>query len=296
MTLIKHRKNAIKQNKSDIVWNIGVYAILIIFSIMTLYPFLNVIAVSLSSADEVAKGAVSFFPKDLTLDAYKSVLKGDVILVGYKNTIYVTLLTTVFGVLCTAMMAYPLSRERLPGKKFFLIFVSITMWFHAGMIPRFLVMKQLNLLDSLNGIVLANLVTGYNVTVMRNFFSEIPKSLEESAELDGCNEIQILYKIVLPLSLPIMATVGLWIMVACWNSFFEPLLFLTSDTKYTLQIFLRDIVVNSSAAANDMETGTVTSTTVKYATIVVAFLPVLAIYPFIQKYFVKGTMTGAVKG
>lgn len=288
--------NRIKSNFGEKIYSGVIYSILTLFAIAALYPFWNVVVVSLSGSEYVSKGAVTLIPRGFNIEAYKSVLQSKSIFTGYKNTLIVTVLTTVFGVLCTAMTAYPLSKKTLPGKKFFLIFVSITMWFNAGMIPRFLVMKNLNLLDSLMGLVLANLATGYNVTVMRSFFMGMPSSLEESAQLDGCNDIQILFHIILPLSLSSVATIGLWIAVAAWNQFFEPMLFLSSTDKYTLQIFLRDIVVNSNVAANDMEMGAVTSEMVRYATIIVATVPVLLVYPFIQKYFVKGVMVGAVKG
>ena len=290
------RKNKIKKGFGEIIYESVIYIILVLFAILALYPFLNVVVVSLSGAEYVSQGAVTIIPKGFNFEAYKSVLQSKSIFTGYKNTIIVTVFTTLFGVLCTAMTAYPLSKKDLPGKTFLLIFVSITMWFNAGMIPRFLVMKNLKLLDSLMGLVLANLATGYNVTVMRSFFMGLPSSLEESGQLDGCNDIQILFRIVLPLSLPSIATIGLWIAVASWNQFFEPMLFLNDTSKYTLQIFLRDIVVNANVAANDMEMGSLTSEMVRYATIVVATVPVLVAYPFIQKYFVKGTLVGAVKG
>lgn len=290
------KKKKIKTGAGDLIYSGVIYVILLLFGIAALYPFLHVIAVSLSSSGYVSSGLVSIIPKGFNVEAYAGVLANKMIFTGYKNTIYVTLFTTVLGVICTAMTAYPLSRESLPGKKIFLIYISITILFHAGMIPRFLVMKQLGLLNSLNGLVLAGLTSGYNVTVMRSFFMNIPRSLEESALLDGCNDMQILFKIVFPLSKSILSTVALWIMVACWNAFFDPMLFLNDVDKYTLQIFLRDIVVKSSRAANDAETGIVASDSVKYATIMVATVPVLAFYPFIQKYFVKGVTAGAVKG
>lgn len=285
----------VKQSLVDRIYVTCVYIILIAFTICALYPFLHVIAVSISGANYVARGEITIIPKGINLEAYKSVLKNKNILTGYKNTIYVTILTTILGVIVTAMTAYPLSKKRLPGNKFFVIFICITMWFQAGMIPHFLVMKQLDLLDNLNGLVLAQLTTGYNVIVMRSFFAGIPDSLEESAKLDGANDMQVLFKIVLPLSKPIISTVALWIAVASWNSFFQPMLYLTDTAKYTLQIFLRDIVVNASISADAMEMGTITSDMIRYATIMVATVPILMVYPYIQKYFVQGTMVGAVK-
>lgn len=290
--------NKIKTNIGDKIYVSIVYVVLAVIAIAALYPFLNIVMVSISGAEYVSRGEVTIWPKGVNLDAYKSVLESPSIFIGYKNTLFVTLLTTILGVLTTALTAYPLSKETLPGKKGLLIFVSITMWFHAGMIPRFLVMKNLDLLDSLVGLSLACMLSGYNVVVMRNFFMGLPKALEESAQLDGCNDLQILFKIILPLSLSSIATIALWIAVSAWNAFFEPMLFLNTSSKYTLQIFLRDIVVNSTLASNDMdmEMGAVTSDMVRYATIMVATIPILLVYPFIQKYFVQGVTVGAVKG
>lgn len=294
MSTIKRKR--IKASIGDRIFSGVIHIALILFAIAALYPFLHVIAVSLSRSEYVSSGLVSIFPKGFNLSAYAEVMRNKMIFTGYINSIYITVMTTALGVICTAMMAYPLSREELPGRKFFLIFVSITILFQAGMIPRFLVMKELGLLNSLNGVVLAGLTSGYNVTVMRNFFMNIPKSLEESAALDGCNEMQILFKIIIPLSKSILSTVAMWTMVACWNAFFDPMLYLNDIDKYTLQIFLRDIVKKASSSSNDIETGIVAVDSVRYATVMVATIPVLLIYPFIQKYFVKGTTAGAVKG
>ena len=285
-TTVKHRLG-------DNIFSVIVYTILILFAICALYPFAHVIAVSLSNETYVARGAIGVIPKGLNMKAYIEVFNNDRILTGYKNTIYVTVLNVVLGVIVTAMTAYPLSKKKLPGKTAFTIFICITMWFQAGMIPQFLVMKQLGLLNSLNGLVLAQLTTGYNVIVMKNFFLGIPESLEESAKLDGANDMQVLFKIVVPLSKPILSTVALWLAVSSWNNFFMPMLYLRDTERYTLQIFLRDIVLNASV--NYEESGTGMTDMIRYATIMVATVPILMVYPFIQKYFVQGTMVGAVK-
>lgn len=289
----KIKGSVVKESLGDRIFSVVVYIILIAFAICAVYPFLHVIAVSLSNENYVARGAITIIPKGLNFRAYEEVLNNSKILTGYKNTIYVTVLNVILGVVVTAMTAYPLSKKRLPGKTVLTIFVCITMWFQAGMIPQFLVMKQLGLLDSLNGLVLAQLTTGYNVIVMKNFFTGIPDSLEESAKLDGANDMQVLFRIVVPLSKPIMSTVALWLAVASWNSFFQPMMYLVENEKYTLQIFLRDIVLNASI--NYEETGSGLTDMIRYATIMVATVPILVVYPFIQKYFVQGTMVGAVK-
>ena len=291
MRMIKGR--TVRHSIGDNIFSVTVYTILILFAIGALYPFAHVLAVSLSNETYVARGAISVIPKGLNMKAYIEVFNNDRILTGYKNTIYVTVLNVLFGVIITAMTAYPLSKKKLPGKTVITIFVCITMWFQAGMIPQFLVMKQLGLLNNLNGLVLAQLTTGYNVIVMKNFFSGIPESLEESAKLDGANDMQVLFKIVAPLSKPILSTVALWLAVSSWNNFFMPMLYLRDTERYTLQIFLREIVLNASV--NYEETGTGMTDMIRYATIMVATVPILMVYPFIQKYFVQGTMVGAVK-
>ncbi len=287
--------NKVVKNWGELIYNIVIYTFLIVFAVCALYPFLHVIAVSISGSNYVGRGEITIIPRGINFEAYKAVLKNNSILIGYKNTIFVAVLNTLFGTIVTAMTAYPLSKKNLPGKQFFVIFICITMWFTAGMIPRFLVMRQLGLLDSLIGLALAQLTTGYNVIVMKSFFEGIPESLEESARLDGANDAQVLFKIVLPLSKPIISTVALWIAVASWNDFFHPMMYLTDDKKYTLQIFLRNIVVNASINADALEMSTTTSDMIRYATIMVATIPILLVYPYIQKYFVQGTMVGAVK-
>lgn len=289
----KTKRTVVKHSLVDRIYTTVIHIILILFSICALYPFLHVVAVSLSDEVAVARGVITIIPKGLNVRAYVEVFNNPRILIGYKNTIYVTVLNVVFGILVTAMTAYPLSKKKLPGVKAFTIFVCFTMWFSAGMIPRFLVMKQLGLINSLHGLVLAQLTSGYNVIVMKNFFSGIPESLEESAKLDGANDMQVLFRIVAPLSKPIVSTVSLWLAVGSWNNFFQPMMYLIDDEKYTLQIFLRDIILN--AAVNYEESGTGMTDMIRYATIIVAIVPILAVYPFIQKYFVKGTMVGAVK-
>lgn len=289
----KTKGTVVKQSLGDRIYSVIVYVILIAFSICALYPFLHVIAVSLSGESYVARGAITIIPKGLNVRAYKEVLENPSIITGYKNTIYVTVLNVIFGVIVTATTAYPLSKKKLPGKTAFTIFVCITMWFHAGMIPQFLVMKQLGLLDSLTGLALAQLTSGYNVIVMKNFFMGIPDSLEESAKLDGANDMQVLFRIVVPLSKPIMSTVALWLAVASWNAFMQPMMYLIDNSKFTLQIFLRSIVLNASVEYEEIGSGM--TDMIRYATIMVATLPILVAYPFVQKYFVKGTLVGAVK-
>lgn len=298
--MITKRNTVLKESLGDKIYSYINIFLLIAIGVITLYPFLNVVAVSISGRGFVARGEVGIIPKGITFAAYKKIWDSGALNMAYLNTIYTTVITTVLGLTLTTFLAYPLSKKSLPGRKGLTLFVSITMWFHAGMIPSFLVMQRLGLLDTLSAVILSQLVAAYNVIVMIGFFSNIPESLEESAKLDGANDIMILFKIVLPLSMPVLATVALWIAVAQWNNFFQALIYLQSREKFTLQIVLRDIVLSSSSAdygmIDDTDAAGAVTESIRYATILVATVPVLIIYPFVQKYFVKGVMIGSVKG
>jgi putative aldouronate transport system permease protein len=268
----------------------------------TLYPFLHVIAVSLSGRFPVARGEVTFYPKDITLNAYQKILESKALFRSYANTILIVVAGTILSVFFISLAAYPLSKKKLPGNRLITFLLTITLWFNAGMIPQFFVVQRLGLYDSLWSLILTPLISAYYVIVMRNFFENMPSSLEESARLDGCTDIGILFRIIYPLSLPVLSTVALWVAVAHWNSFFEPLLYLKSREKYTIQLALRDIILANSANEYNLDVDPmihefeVVTESVQYATIIAATLPILVVYPFLQKYFVKGVLVGAIKG
>ena len=268
----------------------------------TLYPFLHIIAISLSGRFPVARGEVTFYPKAITVNAYQKVLESTALFRSYANTVFITVVGTVLSVFFVSLAAYPLSKKNLPGNRFITFLLTITLWFNAGMIPQFFVVQRLGLYDSLWSLILSPLISAYYVIVMRNFFENIPSSLEESARLDGSTDLGILFRIIYPLSMPVLSTVALWVAVAHWNSFFEPLLYLKSRQKYTLQLALRDIILANSANEYNLDVDPmihefeVVTESVQYATIIVATLPVLAVYPLLQKYFVKGVLVGAIKG
>lgn len=268
----------------------------------TLYPFLHIIAVSLSGRFPVARGEVTFYPKSITLNAYQKILESKALFRSYANTVIVVVVGTILSVFFISLAAYPLSKKKLPGNRLITFLLTITLWFSAGMIPQFFVVQRLGLYDSLWSLILTPLVSAYYVIVMRNFFENIPSSLEESARLDGCTDIGILFRIVYPLSMPVLSTVALWVAVAHWNSFFEPLLYLKSRQKYTIQLALRDIILANSANEYNLDVDPmihefeVVTESVQYATIIAATLPILVVYPFLQKYFMKGVLVGAIKG
>ncbi|MBD2863859.1 carbohydrate ABC transporter permease [Paenibacillus oceani] len=267
---------------------------------VTLYPFLYMAAVSLSKDIYVMKGEVTIWPKGFNLDMYKIVLNDSRILQAYGNTILYTTLGTAISLFITSLGAYALSKREMPFHRGFTLLVLFTMFFGGGMIPTFLVVKAYGLMDTVWGMVLPAAVSTWNLLIMRTFYGGVPAELEESGKLDGLNELGVFFRIVLPLSKAIFATIGLFYAVAMWNNFTLPLLYLRNPDLFPLQVVLRNIVLagqlNSADAASIGGDSVIVEESLKYATIMVATIPILAVYPFLQKYFVKGGMVGAVKG
>ena len=297
----------VKDNSlSSKILDIVIYVSLILLMIITLYPIIYIFSVSVSSTTAYESGRVVFLPVEFNLEAYKVILKAGTIPRSFVNSVIYTLLYTVVSLLMTTTMAYPLSRskDRVAFKGFFSKIVIFTMFFNAGIIPNYLVVKGLGLMDSMWALILPSAISTYNLVVMRSFFEGIPDDLEEAAFIDGANEITIFWKIMLPLSKAALATVGLFYGVYMWNSWFNAMLYLQSDTKFPLQLIIRQIIMQNQMAAELAAMGdtsmltdqTTNSVSLKYATLFLSILPMLAVYPFIQKYFVKGVMVGSVKG
>ncbi|MBD2847916.1 carbohydrate ABC transporter permease [Paenibacillus sp. IB182496] len=262
-----------------------------------LYPMIYVMSASVSNPALVSSGAVKLLPKDWTWIAYERILALPELWTSYWNTIRYTVVQTALTLLVTAMMAYPLAKRWLPGRRAILLLAAFTMLFNGGLIPTFLVVQQLGMLNSIWAIVLPTLVNTWYLFIMRTFFEALPQELEDAATIDGCSSLGVLLRIVLPLSLPVMLTVGLFTAVGQWNSFFDALIYLNDRDLYPLQILLRNIVVAGSGSEAYMDEGGGTFVeTVKYSTMIIATLPILCIYPFIQKYFVQGSMIGGIKG
>lgn len=272
------------------------YALLGLVGLIMFYPMYYVFIVSISSAEYINQGLVTWLPKGLNLEAYKIVFENDAIWNGYKNTILYTVVGTLINLVCTAMCAYPLSRKELYGKKVLTFLVTLTMFVNGGLIPMYLVISQLKLLNTMWAIVLPTAISTYNMIVMRTSFQAIPDSLVESAYLDGANDIQILARIILPLSKPIMATMTLFYAVSHWNSYFPAMIYLNDQAKYPVQVIMRDIVIQGDMAQDMAGSLNVVATNYKYAVIIVSVIPILMVYPLLQKYFTKGVMVGAVKG
>lgn len=273
--------------------------ILTALSVAAIYPFLYVLGASLSAPEEVAAGTVWLLPKGLTLFAYKEVLHYEGIWMAYANTIFYAVVGTAISMALTICGAYPLSKKRLRGNTIITFMAAFTMWFNAGMIPIYLNLRSLHLLDTRTGILIFGCVSAFYVFIMRTYFAGIPDSIEESAKIDGANDFVILFRLYLPLSLPCIATLTLYYMVERWNGYFWSMILLKDTNKIPLQVLLNKLIVEAGWGADTgaLDTGeSFNRETLVYSTIVVSVLPVLCVYPFLQKYFVKGIMVGAIKG
>ena len=287
-----------KRPLGERIFSVFNYMFLTVIAITTLYPLIYTITMSLSTTSEALKSGFHLFPKEITLDAYSQVFSNNSFSTAYFNTVFRTVVGTSLALLVTLMFAYALSRSYLPNKKVYTMILLFTMIFNGGQIPTYLVIKDLHLLDNIWVYILPNLLTAYNVIIAKSFFQSIPTSLTEAAKIDGANEFVIFFKLMLPLSLPVIMTLMLWIGVFHWNAWFDSMIYITDNNKIVAQLLLQRIIQAASQTVNmnDAESITLlTSETVKSATIIVTVLPILAIYPFIQKYFMSGVMLGAVK-
>jgi putative aldouronate transport system permease protein len=271
------------------------------FVLVTLYPFYYVFITSISDGIAVMRQEVVLLPKGVNLASYRIIFQDPHLGRSYLNTLYYTGLGTAINVVCTICGAYPLSRKRFVARKFFTGLILFTMFFGGGLIPTYLVVMQLGLLNSVWAIVLPGAVGTYNLIIMRTFFQSIPDSLYEASFMDGANDLRILVTVVLPLSVPIIATMILFYAVGHWNSFFSAIIYLKEKARYPAQVFLRNIVVSGDLSTQNSAIGSggdflAVTTTVKYAVIMVVSIPIICVYPFLQRYFVKGIMIGSLKG
>ena len=290
-----------KKTPMDHVFTIINTLLMIFLMIITLYPFLYVLFASLSDPNEfIAHSGTLLYPLSPNLDSYWAVLNNPNILIGYKNTILIVVVGTGINLLMTCVGAYFLSRTGPMLKKPIMILITVTMFVDGGMIPNYLLVRDLGMYDTLWALIIPGAISTYNMIIMRTMFQSIPASLEESARIDGAGEWTILFKLILPLSIPTIAVIGLFYAVGHWNSWFSANIYLRDKNKFPLQLILRDIVVESEV--DDMTIGAAfgnsyaMSFTIKYATVIVATVPILVLYPWIQKYFVKGVMIGSLKG
>ena len=272
--------------------------IIMIFVIfITLYPFVYLVAQSFSSDAAASAGKVTFYPIGFNVNTYKYILRDNQFFRYYGNTIFYTVVGTFISVACTALIAYPLSKPRLRLNKVITPLVVFTMYFAGGMIPNYIVITQwLGLQDSMWSIILPNAISSFNLLVMKSFFAGLPEELEEAAAIDGMNTYQIFLKIIIPLSKPIIATMCLFYMVTMWNEWFTPMLYLDSKDKWPVALYVRQLVEGANNTEIGSSDASSVQATVKSATMVLTSIPIICVYPFVQKYFVQGMTIGAVKG
>ena len=276
--------------------------------VVVLYPILNIIAVSFSDALNVGRGKITIFPKGFTTEAYDHILKDSTVWIGYRNSIFYSISATLISLLLTSMFAYPLAIQGFALKKFLTVFLAVTMFFSGGLIPTFLLVRNLGWINNPLAIIIPGAVGAYTVFIFRTFFQHIPTELIESAKMDGANDFRVLFRIVLPLSKALLATFGLFGIVGMWNNWFSALIYLTDTRLHPLQLILREYLYVVSVqqlqaragmgggASNPALIQRLTPRSVQTAMVVVTMFPIMMTYPFFQKYFVKGVMIGAIKG
>lgn len=305
--MAREKKKAIKRSKSDVIFDGVIFVILTFILLIVAYPLYFIIISSFSSPEKVSSGQVIFYPLGFTLEGYKKVFENDQVITGFINSLIYTTVGTCINLLLTIPTAFALSKRKFQGRKAVTIFYMITMFIGGGMIPTYLVVQKLHLLDSMWALILPGSLSVYNMIVARTFFQQnISEELYEAAELDGCGHGRFFFNIALPLSKAIIAIMVLYYGVGHWNSYFNALLYMQTEDKYPLQLVLRSILVQNSA----MLSQTVTSAAqqealkkqqeavelMKYSLIIISSIPVLILYPFIQRHFTKGVMIGSVKG
>lgn len=300
----------IKMGMGDRIFVIFNYTFVIIATLIVLYPLIYIISASISDPAAVNAGEMWLLPKGFTLEGYQKIFNNQDIWMGYKNTIIYTLLSVAVNLIVTLPCAYALSRPELFGKNFFVKFIMITMFVSGGMIPTYLLVKSLGMINTMWALIIPSAASVYNIVVTRSFFqSNIPRELEEAAIVDGCNDFRIFFQIVLPLSAPIIAVMALFVGVARWNGFYDALIYLSDRSKYPLQMILRELLILQDLSSNQAASGEAQQSTlealyrkqqlvaiIKYGVMIVSTLPVIIVYPFLQRYFVKGVMVGSLKG
>lgn len=295
-------KNTIGDTSGDKVFLAGVMVISTLILCIVIYPLIYVLSASFSSGDAVMNGRVYLFPVEPSVEGYKMVFEDQNILTGFKNSLIYTFLGTMINMVMTTLIAFPLSRKKLPGRQAIMFIVTFTMFFSGGLIPTFLVVEKLKMVDTIWAMVVPTAISTFNLIIMKTYFeNSIPEELGESAALDGCNNFRFLLSIVLPLSKPILAVLVLYYAVGHWNQYFNALIYLRSNERISLQLALRNILLANQISSGGSDSGgfgevAKVGLTVKYAVIIVSSIPVMILYPFIQKYFVKGVMIGAIKG
>lgn len=273
--------------------------LLLLLSLVMVFPLYYVLSVSFTDPREYLKGGIIWYPRGFTLENYRYLFSTPLFIRSIGVSTFLAVAGTVLGLIVTSALAYTLSRKRLLGRKTILMVILITILFHPGIIPNYLLIRDLNLMNSLWALILPALSSGWNVFLMKSFFDSIPASLEEAAVIDGCNDLHVWWRIILPLSLPALATFGLFFAVAHWNVFFNAVLYINDFRKWPLQLVLRQMLIDSNTSAgggNVLQEGQIINPqSIKMAAVIIATVPIMMVYPFLQKHFTKGVMVGSVK-
>lgn len=295
-------KKHIRYSRSDSIFYLTINIVLGILGLIILYPLIYIVSSSFSSGDALLAGKVLLWPVDFSLEGYAAVFSNHNIGIGYKNTVFYTVVGTIVNVVMTMVCAYPLSRKDMPYRGFFMFLFTFTMFFSGGMVPTYMLISQLKLIDKWIVMILPGMIGVYNMILARTFLQNLPYELFEAAEMDGCSDAYYFVKMALPLSKACMAVIALYYAVGHWNAYFNAFLYINDRDKYPLSLFLREILVsNQMTESMDldpdlMERKQGLADVLKYSLIMVSTLPVLCVYPFAQKYFVKGVMIGSLKG
>jgi putative aldouronate transport system permease protein len=282
------------------VFSVFNYVFLFGFAIITILPFVYIVAGSFSASEALTNGGFILFPTKFSLKTYEYIFSSSTLIRSLGVTIFITVCGTLINMIFTVMMAYPLAHSDFLGRKSIMVLVTFTMMFTGGMIPTFLVVKSMGMLNTYWALIIPGAISAFNLIILKNFFQQLPPSLEESARIDGYNDLSILVRIIIPLSLPAIATFSLFYAVGHWNSFLSPILYINDSQKWPIQVLLRQIVIMAGSGIGDSSQldadFVIPAQTVKMATIVAATAPILLVYPFLQKYFTQGILLGSVKG
>lgn len=302
---VKYDQDFIKRSTGEKIFNVCNIILMAVLLVFLLYPVLNVVAISMSSEAEVMAANVTFYPIGFNPQAYTTIFKDTELWRSIFNSVFVAFGGCALSLLALCIAAYPLAFGRFYGKKLYSLIIMFTMWFQGGIVPLFLTIQNLGLYDSLWALILNGLISAYNVVIIRSYFNSIPFSVVESARIDGANDFTILFRLIVPLSKPVLATVALWVIVGHWNDYMNPLILISSTENQTLQLKLKSLVLAAESSTSNLSTLSQStahkgvaalSTQVKNAVLVVSMVPMIAIYPFIQRFFVSGVMLGSVKG
>jgi putative aldouronate transport system permease protein len=289
------------ENASDRTFNAVNIILLGIIGIITFFPLYYVFVVSFTDPSSYLSTEITLFPTKWSLDSYKYLMSTNAFLNAIGNSVYLAVVGTALSLLVTSCLAYAISRKRLQGRKAIMLLILLTTLFNPGLLPPYLLVRDLNLINSTWSLILPVLTSGWYVLLMKGFFDSIPASLEEAARIDGCNDVSVWYRVILPLSLPSLAAFGLFYAVAYWNTFFTALLYINDFEKHPLQVLLQNMLIDASTAAGGSAAAEMISEqrippeTLKMAAVVIATVPILLVYPFLQKHFAKGAMVGSVK-